>query len=184
MDNGISSDFWHDPWLGPIPLCIKFKRLYDLDNFKFSTVASHFNNTGWVWLWRRNIRGGAEETQLLELHNLLSSVTFNDQDDSLWWDTSQHGLYNVSDARRFIDAVDHAPFNVTTIWCKVVPIKVNIFIWRLRLHRLATLRNLEARGLVLTIHIVAYATFWKNPTTTCLFVATLLIKFGVRWGVG
>ena len=38
--------FWHDRWLGDVPLCRRFSRLFDLAMNKLSTVADMFS-LGW-----------------------------------------------------------------------------------------------------------------------------------------
>ncbi|XP_071708515.1 uncharacterized protein [Rutidosis leptorrhynchoides] len=114
---------------------------------KNGSVASHFGSNGWQWSWRRDIRGGEEQSQYMDLSKALSDVSLSSDYDSWCWECSPDGLYSVSIARTRIQASNLAPFSLPTLWCKHVPIMINVFIWRLKMHRLATLRNLEARGL-------------------------------------
>ncbi|XP_071694611.1 uncharacterized protein [Rutidosis leptorrhynchoides] len=147
VGNGLHTDFWHDPWIGHDSLAIRFPRSFALDTVKFGSVASHFSDSGWSWLWRREHRSGAEQLQHAQLLFLLDSVSFSGEPDHWWWDKSNDGVFYTHSARKIIDSSYHASFSFKTVWCNYVPIKVNIFIWRLKLHRLATLRNLEAKGL-------------------------------------
>ncbi|XP_071704768.1 uncharacterized protein [Rutidosis leptorrhynchoides] len=142
-----SKYFWRDPWIGNDILATRFPRLFALDSAKKGSVASHLASVGWFWEWRRSIRGGAEQEQLLHLLSLLSTVSISEGEDRWWWDYSTDGLYRVSSARSIIASFDYAPFTHQTDWCNSVPIKINIFVWRLKLHRLATLRNLESKDL-------------------------------------
>ncbi|XP_071730763.1 uncharacterized protein [Rutidosis leptorrhynchoides] len=147
VGNGLHTDFWHDPWIGHDSLAIRFPRSFALDTVKFGSVASHFSDSGWSWLWRREHRSGAEQLQHAQLLFLLDSVSFSGEPDRWWWDKSNDGVFYTHSARKIIDSSYHASFSFKTVWCNYVSIKVNIFIWRLKLHRLATLRNLEAKGL-------------------------------------
>ncbi|XP_071741010.1 uncharacterized protein [Rutidosis leptorrhynchoides] len=147
LGSGSSLDFWHDPWLDGTPLLNRYPRLFALESEKNGSVASHFGSNGWQWSWRRDIREGEEQSQYMDLSKALSDVSLSSDYDSWCWECSSDGLYSVSIARTRIQASNLAPFSLPTLWCKHVPIKINVFIWRLKMHRLATLRNLEARGL-------------------------------------
>ncbi|XP_071699921.1 uncharacterized protein [Rutidosis leptorrhynchoides] len=151
LRNGLIADFWHDPCLGDTPLYIRFPRLFALESNKVGSVASHFSISEWLWEWRRAIRGGVEQSQFDQLSSLLSSISFSTGPDRWRCDLSSDGTFYVSQARKIIDAKNHATFSVRTVWCNVVPIKINIFIWRLKLHRLGTLRNLESKELFFDI---------------------------------
>ena len=52
--------FWTDPWLGGVPLCERFGRLFDLAETKSCTVAEMFSARwevgGEAWVWRRQLR--------------------------------------------------------------------------------------------------------------------------------
>lgn len=65
------------------------------------------------------------------------------------WSLDRDGLYSVSSLRKALDSRCLVSVPTVTAWCKVVPIKVNIFIWRLRLCRLPTRENLARRGVSL-----------------------------------
>jgi len=40
VGNGTSTFFWYDRWLGDVPLCTRFRRLFDITSNKLSTVAN------------------------------------------------------------------------------------------------------------------------------------------------
>jgi hypothetical protein len=46
VGDGTDTLFWYDPWLGGIPLCERFRRLFDLTEARSSTVAERFT-LGW-----------------------------------------------------------------------------------------------------------------------------------------
>ncbi|XP_071727034.1 uncharacterized protein [Rutidosis leptorrhynchoides] len=67
--------------------------------------------------------------------------------DQWCWEGFRYGLYSVSKARQMIDKFDQHDTSHPTFWYKFVPIKINVFIWRLRLRRLPTKSNLLAKGM-------------------------------------
>ncbi|GJS34015.1 reverse transcriptase domain, reverse transcriptase zinc-binding domain protein [Tanacetum coccineum] len=60
---------------------------------------------------------------------------------------STDGSYSVSFIRKHIDNCMIANSLPSTRWCKIIPRKVNIFMWRLLLDRLPHRLNLSSRGL-------------------------------------
>jgi hypothetical protein len=56
VGDGTDTLFWSDPWVGGIPLCERFGRLYDLVTSKSRTVAEMYAS-GWEVEGRRG-RGG------------------------------------------------------------------------------------------------------------------------------
>ena len=72
-----STYFWYDRWLGDVPFCTKFRRLFDLASNKLSTVADMVVPSGEVvgdaWGWRRGLRVWEEE-MLEECRQLLNGV--------------------------------------------------------------------------------------------------------------
>ena len=73
---------------------------------------------------------------------MLSNV-----DDRWIWDLNGEGRFSVKDARNLIDEVFLPKDLVATRWVKLIPIKVNIFAWKLRHDRLPTRDNLARRGI-------------------------------------
>jgi hypothetical protein len=65
VENGVDSFFWTDPWLGEIPLSIRFLRLFKLSVNRWMTVADMFS-LGWgeggeVCCWQRRLLAWEEE---------------------------------------------------------------------------------------------------------------------------
>jgi hypothetical protein len=57
VGNGEETLFWLDPWLGDVPLSVRYRRLFDLSLYRSSTVAA-MSDLGWesggaAWAWRR-----------------------------------------------------------------------------------------------------------------------------------
>ncbi|GAU37579.1 hypothetical protein TSUD_213200 [Trifolium subterraneum] len=47
VGNGVDTFFWTDPWLGGVPLSVKYRRLFDLSLNKHRTVAE-MRELGWA----------------------------------------------------------------------------------------------------------------------------------------
>ncbi|GKA16393.1 RNA-directed DNA polymerase, eukaryota [Tanacetum coccineum] len=89
--------------------------------------------------------GGAESDQQNQLLSLLSSCTLSLKKDRWVWAGDGTGVFTVASARSIIDTrflvIDSTP----TRWSKDVPIKINVFIWKLLFDKLPTRDNLEKK---------------------------------------
>ena len=71
--------------MGNQSLMVKFTRLFRLELDPLCFVGDRWSADGWSWSWRRPIRGGREETQYLELLDLIQHVHVSHQLDKFWW---------------------------------------------------------------------------------------------------
>ncbi|MCI37743.1 DNA-directed RNA polymerase, partial [Trifolium medium] len=71
--------FWSDPWLGGVPLSVRYRRLFDLSLNRFSTVEVMRDlgcgDGGAAWSWRRQL--WAWEEELLEEYVALYFMTLS-----------------------------------------------------------------------------------------------------------
>nr|GEW97176.1 hypothetical protein [Tanacetum cinerariifolium] len=91
-------------------------------------------------------RGGAESNQLDELIQVTRDVVLSDSADAWTWELDKSGN-SVSSARIHIDEHTLNGTFTSTRWLRCIPIKVNVFIWRLRLDKLSTLVNMDIKGI-------------------------------------
>ncbi|GKD99592.1 RNA-directed DNA polymerase, eukaryota, partial [Tanacetum coccineum] len=101
----------------------------------------------WAWDWCRPVNGGRA---LADLNNLLmdiGSLNVEVDRDCVVSSLSTDGSYSVSFIQKHIDNCMIANSLPSTRWCKIIPQKVNIFMWRLLLDRLPHRLNLSSRGL-------------------------------------
>ncbi|GKG02796.1 RNA-directed DNA polymerase, eukaryota, reverse transcriptase zinc-binding domain protein, partial [Tanacetum coccineum] len=66
--------------------------------------------------------------------------------DGWKWELDISGFL-VSSARSYIDEHNLLGSFTSTRWLRCIPIKVNVFIWNLRLDKLPTLANLDKKGI-------------------------------------
>nr|GEV42325.1 RNA-directed DNA polymerase, eukaryota [Tanacetum cinerariifolium] len=149
VGNGRSTSFWNDLRLGESCLRYMFPRVYALDNDKECTVADKLH-APFASSLRRDVRGGIESLQLSQILELINMVSLSSLEDRRFWDLNGEGNFRVKDARILIDDVFLPKSNVPTRWVKSIPIKVNIFAWKVLLDRLPTRVNLVHRGVLVS----------------------------------
>nr|GEV28899.1 RNA-directed DNA polymerase, eukaryota [Tanacetum cinerariifolium] len=95
--------------------------------------------------FRRSARGGVEEQQFVQLQNLVDLCVLSSVSDRWVWSLSGDGLFRVKDARNLLDENFLPKSNNATRWVKFIPIKVNVFAWKVSMDRLPTRMNLLKR---------------------------------------
>ncbi|GJW65591.1 retrovirus-related pol polyprotein from transposon TNT 1-94 [Tanacetum coccineum] len=81
-----------------------------------------------------------------ELLNEIGQLNIVASEDTCVWNLGPNGTFTVKDARNIIDQKT-LPSLPSTSWDKIIPRKVNIFMWRLSLDRLPHRLNLSLRGM-------------------------------------
>ncbi|GJW56173.1 RNA-directed DNA polymerase, eukaryota [Tanacetum coccineum] len=79
--------------------------------------------------------------------SMLLNVNFIDTDDKWKWEFELDGLFSVHSARKIIDSSLLTTGHIVTRWCRNVPIKVNIMMWRLMWDRFPTRMNLADKDI-------------------------------------
>ncbi|GJR99845.1 RNA-directed DNA polymerase, eukaryota, reverse transcriptase zinc-binding domain protein [Tanacetum coccineum] len=82
-----------------------------------------------------------------QLVELVDSVILSISNDRWVWLLDPSGEYSVSSVRTYIDDLLLPTVGSPTRWAKVVPIKINIFAWKVCLDKLPTRLNLSLRGI-------------------------------------
>nr|GEV68876.1 hypothetical protein [Tanacetum cinerariifolium] len=139
--NGEDTLFWEDSWFDGISLKQQFPRLYSLELAKHINVAEKINHPSLSWFYHREPRGGFEEEQQNMLFSRISGVILPNMRDRWIWSFEASGDFLVTSARRLIEDYLLPKGDVQTRWVKVVPIKINVFAWRV-----LTRLNLSLRG--------------------------------------
>ncbi|GJZ25748.1 hypothetical protein Tco_0570001 [Tanacetum coccineum] len=101
--NGNTFKFWHDKWLGDVHLKDKCNRCFNLDLQKDASIAFKLQYPDLTCSFRRQPRSGIEETQFLELSQLLSLVTLSPANNRWSWSLNGNGAFSVKSAREVID---------------------------------------------------------------------------------
>lgn len=74
-------------------------------------------------------------------------MEMSSESDTCIWSLADDGMFSVGATRRFIDARLLPSLVPSTTWEKMLPRKVNIFLWRLILDRLPHRLNLSSQGM-------------------------------------
>ncbi|GJV32268.1 RNA-directed DNA polymerase, eukaryota [Tanacetum coccineum] len=135
--------------IGDSRLYTKFPRLYALENNKDCTVAAKLSDD-FVSSYRREVRSGVESEQLSQLIDLLDIVVLSHANDRWVWDLNGTGSFQVKDARMLLDDKFLPKVDSPTRWVKFIPIKLNIFAWKVSLNSLPTRINLTRRGVLVS----------------------------------
>ncbi|GJV63058.1 RNA-directed DNA polymerase, eukaryota [Tanacetum coccineum] len=107
----------------------------------------HVNDDDEWFVVRDTPLGGSEAQQLEQLTNLLDSVSLSNMDDRCFWDLNGEGVFQVKDVRSVLDETFLPKENIPTRWVKSIPIKVNVFVWKLVQDRIPTRLNLMSRNI-------------------------------------
>ncbi|GKC28202.1 RNA-directed DNA polymerase, eukaryota, partial [Tanacetum coccineum] len=158
------------------------KNVLELD--KHVSVALKLRANSLISFFRRSPRSGIEEEQLLLLISNTSSVILLNISDRWSWLLDPSGDFSVKSTREFIDDSMLPKTDVPTRWVKSIPIKINIFAWRVSLDKLPTRFNLSLRGLDIPSIICPLCSIVVESTShllfSCQLARQLMIKV-VHW---
>ncbi|KAJ0855327.1 putative RNA-directed DNA polymerase [Helianthus annuus] len=136
--------FWLDPWLKEIPLKDEFPKLFALETVKTCSVKDRLFG---VWLWRHDPETLEELLELDGLNVAVAPVSLTDRPDEWKWLPEKDGEFSVRSAKRVLDDDNVNCSGFVLEWCKWVPIKCNVFVWRAGLNGIATRDALRRRGI-------------------------------------
>ncbi|GKA37635.1 RNA-directed DNA polymerase, eukaryota [Tanacetum coccineum] len=131
--------------------------------------------------------GGAEGVQLEEVSKLIDSIELVEEQDKWVWNLEGDGEFMVVSARRFIDEGLSEMEGVQTRWVKLVPIKVNVFAWRLALNKLPTWFNMSSRGLEIPSIVCPVCNVGADTVDhlffSCSVASSIMAKILGWWGL-
>nr|GFB56644.1 hypothetical protein [Tanacetum cinerariifolium] len=130
-----------------IMLKVLFPRIFNLDLDKRCSIANRLVVQDWSFVLRRRPRGGAESVQLDALTSFICSFSLSDRRDCWVWSLGGNEGFSVASVRGLVDSVMLDNGHDATPWNQYLPIKVNVFVWRLMLNRLPSRVNLDRRNI-------------------------------------
>ncbi|GKC42947.1 reverse transcriptase domain, reverse transcriptase zinc-binding domain protein, partial [Tanacetum coccineum] len=153
VGDGWDTYFWADRWRGDMCFKDRFTRLYHLDSRKEAKVAEKGEWVEgiwkWKWEWVREPRGRANG-EVEDLISVLGDFAIScDCRDSWTWLLEDKGRFTVKALSKMMDNkyLHEEDSRQETVWNKIVPKKVNIFIWRALKGRLPVRSELDKRGI-------------------------------------
>nr|GEV29006.1 RNA-directed DNA polymerase, eukaryota [Tanacetum cinerariifolium] len=123
--------------------------IYTMSIYKINkgcTMAEKLQNPVTLSL-RRTIRLGVEASQLDHLIKTVEATILTNLEDRWVWDLNGEGVFRVKDARSLLDDCFLPKDPIATRWVKFIPIKIDVFAWKVFLDRLPTCLNLSTRGI-------------------------------------
>jgi len=110
VGDGRRTLFWHDIWVGEVPLKFKFLHIFDLSIHKECSVEKMRRMLGAVdgreRLWRRRLLAWEEES-VQECSMLLLNIVLQDTVEDTWrWCLDPIHGYSVRGAYRFLTTLD------------------------------------------------------------------------------
>ncbi|GJR00111.1 RNA-directed DNA polymerase, eukaryota [Tanacetum coccineum] len=183
VGNGLRTQFWNEVWIGDTQLRVMFPRIYALEINKDCTVADklQFSVTSSL---RRSVRGGVKSSQLALLQTYIKGTLLFNMEDRWVWDLNGEGVFRVKDVRILLDECFLPKAPTATRWVKYVPIKINVFAWKVFLDRLPTRSNLQHRG-VLVSDLLCPLCFSAQEDSSHLFfscrLVTDIVRLVCRW---
>lgn len=112
-----------------------------------SCVSNRLALQDWVSSFRRFPRGGIELSQFSELELLVGSIVLSEHIDTWQWSLDVSKGLSVASVRSLIDSHTLDVGSSATLWNKNVPIKINVFLWRLTLNKFPSRMNLDRKGI-------------------------------------
>nr|GEZ99098.1 RNA-directed DNA polymerase, eukaryota [Tanacetum cinerariifolium] len=140
VGNGLQTSFWKDHWIGDSPLCTLFPLVFLLETSGDITVADKMHGL-LSDSFRRPVRGGIEAQQLAQLQDLVGTSILSTSADQWVCNLSGDGTFHVKNIRCLLDEFFLPNDSIATCWVKFIPIKINVFAWRVCLDRLPTRMN-------------------------------------------
>nr|GFA87399.1 RNA-directed DNA polymerase, eukaryota [Tanacetum cinerariifolium] len=184
VGNGEHTNFWEDVWFGDTAFRHLYSRLYLLESDKNASVASKFGDTSFSASFHRHPISGIEEEQFTLLSLTLSTVLLLNSNDRWHWSLDSSGNFLVKSAKVFIDDAFLPKAASSTHWVNYIPIKINIFAWKVSLDKLPTRVNLFLRGLDIPSILCPICNICVESMSNLLFSCKLARQFMLnitRW---
>lgn len=164
--------FWFDPWLLDIPLRFQFPNLFQVEAAKLCLLKDRINNNNdgrlFQFHWTRQLTH-SEHSEVLEMIDLISSITWAGEEDLWKNDVCNLGKFSVKLLRSKIRESNEVHLVNSLTWSKWLPLKVNFLLWRVWLNRLPTKDNLSKRNVILSSNLCNVCGS-RNETLDHIFV--------------
>ncbi|KAJ0768030.1 putative reverse transcriptase zinc-binding domain-containing protein [Helianthus annuus] len=151
IGNGWDIWFWIDTWVSDEPLKDIFPSLFRLEKNKWCKVVDRLGNdngSGIIqWEWKRYPATSDETRELIDCHRMVSAIQLQQRDDSWRWNSGSNVMYTVKEVRRWLCSDQGSSSGDIYKWCKWIPSKCNVFMWRTNLDRIPTASNLARRNI-------------------------------------
>jgi hypothetical protein len=144
INDGTSTRFWDDTWLGDKSLKDTYPSLYHIARDKKVTVSKVMSSVPLNISSRRSLVDN-NLRHWLHLVSRVSNVDLVDGKDHFKWPLTKNGLFTI--LLMYLDALDtHPPFHHRKIWKWKLPLKIKFFLWFLQRGIVLTKDNLAKKN--------------------------------------
>uniref|UniRef100_A0A0A8Y3J5 Reverse transcriptase zinc-binding domain-containing protein n=1 Tax=Arundo donax TaxID=35708 RepID=A0A0A8Y3J5_ARUDO len=147
VGNGKKIKFWEDVLVGNISLAILFWDLYYIVNEKNMTIVELWDVTNLKCTFRRCVDNRKMQVWL-EIVEIAKTLELVDEDDSLVWQYTSNGVYNVQSLYNIVNFRGIIPVYLPAVWKLNDPPRLHVFLWLLSKNRVLTRDNLAKRQFV------------------------------------
>ncbi|GKD32775.1 RNA-directed DNA polymerase, eukaryota [Tanacetum coccineum] len=114
---------------------------------KSISVADKLGLSSLYLSFRRPPRGGIEQESFNLLCQSVRGLVLSNIEDRWSWSLEGSGLFSVKSSRAYIDDLLLPKADAATRWIRILPIKINVFAWKVCLDALPTRCNMSLRGI-------------------------------------
>ncbi|KAJ0805638.1 putative RNA-directed DNA polymerase [Helianthus annuus] len=155
VGDGLAVRFWYDPWLNDNILKDIFPNIFRLEKDKACYVADRCRRTGVdivvCWSWNKIPSTNVEVQERSVCEGMLQNVRLLSRPDQWQWTISADKSFSVGEAKKWLRSEvgirNLSDGRFIYNWCKWVPNKCNVFMWRAELDRLPTKLALRRRSI-------------------------------------
>ncbi|KAJ0656010.1 putative reverse transcriptase zinc-binding domain-containing protein [Helianthus annuus] len=181
LGNGADLRFWLDLWIGTVTLKDRWPALFEADKDKNDTVGSRVlqvdNKTVLADSWVMETTTVQSISEAQDARFLLPQVRIVGVKDRWVWEPDKDGTFSVAAVKKWLaDDGSYRPGPVLK-WESWIPIKVNVFAWRMIMDRLPTREALVRRMMNLSDVSCPLC------DTGCESLQHLIVDCGVSYGV-
>ncbi|GKE96287.1 RNA-directed DNA polymerase, eukaryota [Tanacetum coccineum] len=105
-------------------------------------------------------------------------------EDRWVWDLNGESVFRVKDVRILLDECFLPKAPIASRWVKYVPIKINVFAWKVFLDRLPTRSNLQHRGVLVSDLLCPLCSSAQEDSYHLFFscrLVTDIVRLVCRW---
>ncbi|KAI3712005.1 hypothetical protein L1987_70554 [Smallanthus sonchifolius] len=151
VGNGRKVRFWIDPWITDEPLKDLFPDLFRLEKNKWCFVDERIGpqsqGRGITWRWEKYPNSSSEVDALINCHRMVADVNLDEKEDRWFWYQGSSVEFSIKEVRKWLKGADVPDDNSRFMWCKWIPNKCNIFMWRVSMDRIPTQYALRRRNI-------------------------------------
>nr|GEY76113.1 hypothetical protein [Tanacetum cinerariifolium] len=175
-------------WRRETTFKILYPKMYALELIKSIDVASKMSHSGLEYSFRSNSRGEVEQVRFNRLKEKVEGCLLINMNDRWIWSLEGLGVFLVTSVRKLIDDVLLPEVITKTRWIKAVPIKINVYAWKVKLDCLPTRLNISRRGMdiesILCPMCGKAVKSFRHLFFICRLTSEIICKISRWWDIG